>query len=116
MNATELRTELRAALKSALRARDRTSTQALRSAIAAIDNAEAVPTTARAGAIEAAVGRGATEAERRQLTERELRAILQAEVNERHAAAEECAAAAPATAERLRSEAAVIAAYTSDVV
>ena len=116
MNATQLRTELRAALRTALRARDRTTTQALRSAISAVDNAEAVPTDARAGAIEAAaVGVGATEADRRHLSTTDLRAVLQAEVDERHAAADECATAAPETAERLRAEAAVIAGYADGV-
>lgn len=117
MNTTELRDALRVDLKTALRARDRTSMSALRSALAAIDNAQAVPTEARAGAVEdASVGVGTTEAERRTLTGADLRDILQQEVDERRAAATECDPHAPERAERLRAEAAVIAAYASDLV
>lgn len=117
MTATELRNLLRDALKTALRTRDRVATQALRSALAAVDNAQAVPTEARAGAIEqAAVGVGSTEAARRELTPEQLQDILRHEVDERHAAALECASAAPETARRLRAEAEVIAPYVSEVV
>jgi len=115
MNATELRETLRAGLKSALRSRDRVATQALRSALAAIDNAEAVPTNTRAGAIEAAAtGVGSTEAARHRLSPEDLADILRREIEERRAAAEEYAAA-PDTAARLHAEAEVIAAYTRDV-
>jgi hypothetical protein len=117
VTATVLRQLLRSSLKTALRQRDSVATRAFRSALAAIDNAEAVQTEATAGAIEAAaVGVGATEAPRRELSSAELRDILQHEVDERHTAADECAAAAPEAAERLRAEAQVIAPYVSDVV
>ncbi|RNI21303.1 hypothetical protein [Flexivirga caeni] len=117
MTADQLRSILRDALKTALRERDRVTTQALRSAIAAIDNAEAVPTAARAGAIEAApTGVGATEARRRDLSAAELHAILRHEVDERYAAARVCVTASPETAARLRAEADVIAPYTSLVL
>lgn len=112
MNATELRDLLREDLKTALRQRDRTAMSALRSALSAIDNAESVPTAASAGAIEdASVGVGTTETARRELTPTQLRDIMRSEVDERHAAADECVAAAPDSAERLRAEAAVIAPY-----
>jgi Uncharacterized conserved protein len=117
VNATELRDVLRADLKTALRARDRTSMSALRSALSAVDNAESVPTDARAGAIEdASVGVGTTEATRRELSAADLRGILQQEVDERETAATEYDRQAPERAEQLRAEAAVVAAYASNVV
>ena len=87
-----LGTHLRLALREALRARDTIAVSALRSALATIDNASAVPvgpTPAAdvgsahfAGAIQ---GVGAGEAERRQLSDAELEEIVRAEVAERQA-------------------------------
>lgn len=80
---TEVRTALREAIPAAMRARDREALSAYRIAAAAIDNAEALPTEASAGAIELSpVGVGAAEAPRRTLTEAEARAIVQAEIAE----------------------------------
>jgi uncharacterized protein YqeY len=61
----------------------------LRSALAAIDNAEAVEIRdVRAGAIETSpVGVGAAEVARRELTEADVAAIVRGEVEERRAAA-----------------------------
>ena len=65
-----LRTRLRAALLEARRARDAETVSTLRTALAALENAEAVPSDARAGALEdAPTGVGAAEAERRLLTD-----------------------------------------------
>lgn len=65
----------------ARRARDAETTSTLRTALAALENAEAVPADARAGALEdAPVGAGAAEAERRLLSEAEERAVLDAEI------------------------------------
>lgn len=115
--ATIVRDRIRNDLKTAMRARDMERVRALRSALGAIDNAEAVPTTARAGAIEdASVGAGSTESARLELTAAEVRDVVQREVDDREAAANECAENAPDRAERLRAEAAIIAAYASDVV
>lgn len=115
--ATIIRDRIRNDLKTAMRARDMERVRALRSTLGAIDNAEAVPTTARAGAIEdASVGAGSTEAARRELSVTEVRNVIEQEVDERETAANECAERAPEWAERLRAEAAVIAAYASDVV
>lgn len=112
-----IRDRMRRDLTPAMRDRDMPKVRALRSALGAIDNAEAVPTTARAGAIEAAaVGVGATETARRELTDADVRDVLQQEVDERESAAIECAETAPEWAQKLRAEAAVIAAYASDVV
>ena len=110
-----IRDRLRDDLKPAMRERDMTRVRALRSALGAIDNAEAVPTTARAGAIEdASVGVGSTEAARHELSAQDVRDVLQQEVDEREAAATESDDRAPDWAARLRAEAAVIAAYVPD--
>ncbi|UGT42145.1 GatB/YqeY domain-containing protein [Nocardia yamanashiensis] len=86
-----LRDRLRAAVPVAMKARDRTATAALRSALAAIDNAEAVDgSDVQAGAIESsAVGLGAAERERRILTEADIEAIVRAEIADRRTAASE---------------------------
>lgn len=86
-----LRERLRDALKPAMKARDRSAISALRSALAAIDNAEAIDAgDAKAGALEAgAVGLGTAEARRRDLTETDITQIVRREIDERrHAAAE----------------------------
>ncbi|MGW6424624.1 hypothetical protein ACWF82_18280 [Nocardia sp. NPDC055053] len=86
-----LRERLRAALKPAMRARDRSAISALRSALAAIDNAEAVDAAnVKAGALEdSAVGLGAAEARRRDLTEADIADIVRREIGERRDAAAE---------------------------
>jgi uncharacterized protein len=91
-----MRAEMRADLTAALKARDRVAAAALRSALAAIENAEAVvvdppPASATVGehVAGAAVGAGAAEAERRRLTEADLRSIVAGEVRERARTAQE---------------------------
>jgi SAM-dependent methyltransferase len=99
----DIRTRLRRALTAALTARDSDAVSALRSALSAIGNAEAVdpgePGSGRpaatgsdhvAGAVPFAIpgtGPGAAEAERRHLTEADVTAIVGAEAAEREAAA-----------------------------
>ncbi len=90
---------------------------ALRSALAAIGNAEAVlprpgPGPAGSAHVAGAVeGLGAGEAERRVLTEADLGEIVQAEITERRAAAGQYEQAGRSDrAERLRREADVLAA------
>ncbi|MGJ6980882.1 hypothetical protein ACSDQ9_10205 [Aestuariimicrobium soli] len=80
-----VRDDLQVALTEAMKAQDSTAVGALRSALAAIANAEAVPITIvpAAGAIEAAVGLGAAEAERLLLTDDEQREVVEFEINER---------------------------------
>ena len=108
---------LRRDLMTAMRARDAISISALRSAIAALDNAEAVPveaepTTSSSHIAGAVTGIGAAEAQRRQLTEADVIDILRREISERLTAAEDAEhARATAHAERLRAEAKVLAAY-----
>ncbi|WP_460725716.1 GatB/YqeY domain-containing protein [Nocardia heshunensis] len=86
-----LRERLRAALPAAMKARDRAATAALRSALGAIDNAEAVDGSGvRAGAIETSpVGLGTAEVRRRDLTESDIEAIVRTEIDDRLTAAKE---------------------------
>jgi uncharacterized protein YqeY len=111
-----MRTSLRRDLTAAMKARDRTAVAALRSALAAIDNAESVAGAqpSQGGATSehfagATAGSGAAEVERRQLTDADLRAILDREVRERVAAADEYdLLGRQDIAEGLRSEADVL--------
>ena len=111
----DLRAALRTALTRAMRDRDRLAAAALRSGLGAIDNAEAVPDAPAtclpdgshvAGAV---VGLGATEAARRDLSADDVRGIVQAEVDDRRAAADEIERAGrPDRAADLRREADVL--------
>jgi uncharacterized protein YqeY len=113
-----LRQQLRAALSVAIKARDRVAVSALRSTLGAIENAEAVdrPGGNAPGsslAIEQiAVGVGATEVERRVLTEDDVRGIVRAELAEREDAAGTYELVGrDEHAERLRAEIRVLALY-----
>jgi uncharacterized protein YqeY len=108
-----LRERLRAALPTAMKARDRTAVSALRSTLSAIDNAEGVARPAGADrglAIEqSAVGVGAMEVARRELTDDDVEQIVRAEIDEREAAAAGYAQSGRTEqAEKLRAEAAVL--------
>lgn len=86
-----LRADLAAERLRAMKARDASALAATRSALAALDNAEAVPidSGAAAGAIEtSAVGVGAAEVERRVLTWVDARAIIEREITEHEHAAQ----------------------------
>lgn len=115
----ELRERLRSALPAAMKRRDAAAVAALRSALAAVDNAEAVddappPPDGHADLAGSVAGVGATEVPRRALTADEIAALVRAEVEEREAAADGYErAGAPARAARLRAEAAVLAAHLS---
>ena len=110
-----MRTALRRDLTAALKTRDRDAINALRSALAAIDNAEAPDADDRlhgATGHRHVVGPGATEVDRRQLTEIEVRAVIEGEVDERmDAAAAYESSGHVQRAERLRSEAALLRDY-----
>ncbi len=113
-----LRGRLRVALTGAMKARDRVAVSALRSALAAIDNAEAVDASAGPQgslAIEASpVGVGAAEVERRVLSEEQVEALVRTEIAEREAAARDYARTGSAEhAELLRAQARAIAAVLS---
>ena len=111
----DLRALLRLELTRAMKHHDRLAAGALRSAIGAIDNAEAlpggamVPSPGEGPVAGAAVGLRATEAERLDLTPQDVRAVVEAEVAERREAAEEMhGAGRPDRAADLRREADLI--------
>jgi uncharacterized protein len=93
MPSEDLRTRLRQQLRVAVRERDRIAVSALRDAIAALDNLEAVQPVDDGTNVSSqyvaggVVGLGAAEAERRVLDPESQRAILSAEVESRLAAA-----------------------------
>jgi uncharacterized protein len=113
---TGTRQRLQLALREALGARDTVATSALRSALAAIDNASAVPAAPAPAAgtggphfAGTVAGLGAGEAERRRLTEAEAEQIVRAEVTGRQAAARDYDRTGHASqAGRLRAEAQVL--------
>lgn len=107
---TGLRAALRAELTAAMKRRDRVAMAACRSALGAIDNAESYGIDApRAGAVEAsAIGAGAAEAARRELTEHDVRSVVAAEATERRSAAAELPETVASRSEELRAEAAVL--------
>ncbi|MEV6306843.1 hypothetical protein AB0M02_46120 [Actinoplanes sp. NPDC051861] len=102
---TTLRGRLQAALPTAMKARDKPAVAALRSALAAIENAAAVaPRDAPLGL--PATGLGVTEVARREQDEAEIERIVRAEIDERLAAAGEYdGLGRPDEAARLRAEA-----------
>lgn len=116
---TTVRAALRAALTDAMRARDPVATAALRSAVAAIDNAEAVDpdaapvaTATSADVAGGVAGLGAAEVARRTLDEAEVLRVVRAEVDERQVAAADYERLGRADhAARLRAEAAAIATH-----
>lgn len=96
-----------------MRARDKAAVSALRSTLAALDNAEAVPLEeagTRGPALEQSpVGAGATEAARRELSECRVADIVRAEATERLDAAAQLTEPAHADrVARLRAEATVL--------
>ena len=117
-----VRDRLRAALPAAMKARDAVAVSALRSALGAIDNAEAVevvraPQPGAGHSKFAGTVRGlrATEVERRRLSAAEMDGLVRAEVADRYAAAGGYERAGHrAQAERLRGEAAVLRSCLGD--
>ncbi|MDT3440654.1 MULTISPECIES: hypothetical protein [unclassified Pseudofrankia] len=116
-----MRAALREDLVTAMKARNRDAVTALRTAIAAIDNAEAVdaPGHGQPWAGEhvagARAGVGATEAERRDLTAGIVIAILRAQVGERITEAERYEAHGQTdAADRLRREAKTLMKYVRE--
>jgi hypothetical protein len=111
-----IRDRLHQALRDAMRARDRVAVSALRSALAALDNAAAVPPgpvpAAASGAhfAGALAGLGAAEVPRCGLAAGEAERIVRAEIAEREAAAAGYERAGhDEQARRLRQEAGVLA-------
>ena len=113
-----VRTALTAAIADAIKRRDRTALAAYRTALAAIDNAAAVPVAARqrADAIEqSAIGVGRTDASRRDLSEAEMIELVAREVQERHATADSLTGTRPETAQQLRREADLLRALLDEL-
>lgn len=107
-----MRAEMRTDLTAALKARDRVATAALRSGLAAIENAEAVPTEHGADSGGVATAPGVADVERRLLTEADLRLIVETEVQERSAAARRYQELGRSDlAEQARAEAEVLGGY-----
>jgi uncharacterized protein YqeY len=113
---------LRLALAEALQARDTIAVSALRSALGAIGNAEAIEPGAAAPAgsgsphvAGAVAGLGAAEASRRRLSAAEVEQIVRAEAGERERAARDYERAGHADrADRRRREARLLLAVLSD--
>ena len=122
MGIESLRDRLRKALPGAMKARDAVAVAALRSALAALDNAEAVdparapaPNSGRADLAGTVAGLRAAEVERRSLTDAETEEILRAEIAERQDAARGYEHAGQREhAGRLRAEAEVLSSYLKD--
>ena len=126
-SASALVARLRTALTAALGSRDRAAAAAVRSALAAVSNAEAVdpvtkvrPVAAAAAASEhfagARSGLGAGDVPRRQLTAADITQIVLAEIAERQSAASEYERLGhDGQAERLRREADILAAVLGPV-
>lgn len=107
---SDLRTTLRESLTSAMRMRDCDTTNVPGSTLAAIDNAEAVPLTkrgVRSGELPD-IGVGSTEAERCDLTSRDVLDIVQHEIDELSRAASLLGYGQPESVARLRHQAAIL--------
>ena len=118
--AVHWRARLREALLSARKDRDAARVSALRSALSAIDNAE-TPDGARVDASASGtiaggvVGLGAAEVARRELSDAQIRELMQGEIDERLTAAGEIDRTHAERAVSLRAEAAVLSDLLGDV-
>ncbi len=120
----DLRQRISTALRAAMLAQDRIAVSALRSALAALANAEAVRTDPDVDTTDAAThqrlagttaGVGATDVERRELDDDEQRRIVQTEIDERLAAASHYdLGGRPERGVQLRAEAEVLAGCLRD--
>ncbi len=117
-----MRARMRRDLSAALKARDDVAVAALRSAIAAIDNAEAVDvsaagpqTTSSEHVAGAAAGAGSTDVPRLALDAAAVKAIIRTQIEERRQAADQYEQLGRGgQAERLRREAALLVGYLSE--
>ena len=109
MSAVALKERLRADLKAAMQARAADEVRLLRTLIAAVDNAEAVPGEHKN--IQRAFGDPSGEVARRELYGEDLATLLGHEIEERLAAAAGYDASQPDLAARLRADAALIGRY-----
>jgi len=121
-DADALRAQLRTTLTDAMKARDAVAVRVLRTTIGAVENAEAVPvaafpsaTTSEGPIAGAAVGVGATEAARREMSVDDVLEIIGQEMRERLVAADQYEAGGhEERTHTLRAEAAVLAAFLTD--
>ncbi|MFT3715584.1 MAG: GatB/YqeY domain-containing protein [Gordonia sp. (in: high G+C Gram-positive bacteria)] len=112
----EVRTAMRADLRTAMKAKDKSTVSALRTALAAIDNAESVDAgesaTTSAHVAGASLGAGSAEADRKQLSADDVAGILRTQVLDLQQQAEQYEALGrDDAAAELRAQAAVIARY-----
>jgi hypothetical protein len=114
----DIRERLRSALPGAIKSRDTVAVAALRSALAAIENGEAVDASQAPAPVEhldiagGVSGLGAGEVTRRRLTPTQMEQIVRAEVTDRQAAERDYRHAGQReAAERLRGEADVLLSY-----
>jgi uncharacterized protein YqeY len=111
----DLRALLQSSLLPAMRVGDKDTVDVVRSTLAAIANAEALPVEDAAALTDgpiagASVGLGSTEAARRELSEDEVREVVEHERQERvHAAEQAEAGGLGEYAARLKTQAAVLA-------
>lgn len=121
-----IRALLRSTLTERMRARDRDAVSVLRVALAAIDNAEAVPVTdppgagaptagGSAGMATAHLGAGAAETTRRELTEEQMRALVATEADERAELSRQLGAQGASDAARVAFEQASTLRFLLDV-
>jgi uncharacterized protein YqeY len=122
-SADRLRERLKTSLKVAVKARDTIAIAAIRSALGAIDNAEAVdpsphaPGPTRGRIATARLGVGVGDVARRELSAQEVIEILRAEVSDRYAAAEEYEGLGRTQeASRLRADTAIFASHLDDLM
>ncbi|GAA1242409.1 hypothetical protein GCM10009676_29760 [Prauserella halophila] len=114
---TELRAAMRTALKDAMKTKDKGATSALRSALGAIDNAEAVqaetaPDAGSDNVAGAVAGVGTADVARRELTGEDVTGIVRSAVDERRAnAADYDRLGQHDAAEAVRYEASVLARF-----
>lgn len=107
-----MRSRMSVGVTDALRARDRVRLAALRSAMAALDNAEAAPAPTRSSIAPPLVGLGAGDAPRTALDERAVTAVVESEIRAREEAAVEYRALRRSdVAQRLEAEADVLRPY-----
>ena len=106
-----LREQMKTDLSAAMKARELEAVAALRSVLAAIDNAEAVPADQSTGLVKPVLGQR-NEVPRKALSVDDIRQIVQHEADERRAASAKYAdLGLDAEAERLARAAELIASY-----
>lgn len=106
-----LREQMKTDLTRAMKARQSASVATLRSVLAAIDNAEAVPVSEPTMPVEPILGKS-NEAPRKVLSADDIRQIIQNEVDERRdASAKYARLGLQSEAERLQAAATLLASY-----